>query len=206
MDRLPNRVVSQQSIINKNPTIFNKTATCSHHCPLRHPAPSLGHWHIEVYLWISDPGTSHPTTFLGPGTLLPRWLQAVYRKMKMMKLQYFLYFCIFMYIWWLHNFLVFICGKLTKPCGQPAKYYQQKPHNFNKTATCSHPSGTQRLSLGHLYTGYTFGSLIQARAIPPPSWSLGLCSPGDYRQSIEFPNGQNFGCGVYLPSDICWML
>ena len=38
---------------------------CSHHCPLRHPAPSLGHWYAGVYLLIFDPGPSNPTTFLG---------------------------------------------------------------------------------------------------------------------------------------------
>ena len=28
----------------QTPQDFNKTAVCSHCCPLRHPAPSLGHW------------------------------------------------------------------------------------------------------------------------------------------------------------------
>ena len=31
-----------KSINNKKPQNFNKTAALSHHCPLRHPAPSLG--------------------------------------------------------------------------------------------------------------------------------------------------------------------
>ena len=49
----------------QKPQNFNKTAACSHHCPLRHPALSLGHWYTEVYLQIFDPGPSNPTTFLG---------------------------------------------------------------------------------------------------------------------------------------------
>ena len=32
--------------------------------PLRHPAPSLGHWYTGVYLRIFDPGPSNSTTFL----------------------------------------------------------------------------------------------------------------------------------------------
>ena len=44
---------------------FNKTAICSHHCPLRHPAPSLWHWYAEVYLRIFESCPSNPTTFLG---------------------------------------------------------------------------------------------------------------------------------------------
>ena len=62
------------SIINKNPKIVIKTATCSYHCPLRHPAPSLGHWYTGVYLWIFIPGTSNPTTFLG------LWIPGDYRQ------------------------------------------------------------------------------------------------------------------------------
>ena len=34
----------------------------SHHCPLRHPAPSFGHCYTG---YIFDPGPSNPTTFLG---------------------------------------------------------------------------------------------------------------------------------------------
>ena len=49
----------------QKPQHFNKTAACSHHCPLRHPAPSFGHWYTEVYLRIFDPGPSNSTTFLG---------------------------------------------------------------------------------------------------------------------------------------------
>ena len=49
------------SINNKNPKIWTKRP----HCPLRHPAPSLGHWYTGVYLRIFDPGPSNPTTFLG---------------------------------------------------------------------------------------------------------------------------------------------
>ena len=49
----------------ENPNNFNKMATCSHYCPLRNSAPSLGHWYTGVNLWIFDPGPSNPTTFLG---------------------------------------------------------------------------------------------------------------------------------------------
>ena len=51
--------------LQQKPKIFNKTTACSRHCPLRHPAPSLGHWYTRVYLRIFDPGPSNPTTFLG---------------------------------------------------------------------------------------------------------------------------------------------
>ena len=44
---------------------LKKNAACNHHCPLRHPAPSLGQWYTVVYLRIFDPGPSNPTTFLG---------------------------------------------------------------------------------------------------------------------------------------------
>ena len=47
------------------PHNFNKTASCSHRCPLKQPAPSLGHWYAGVYLRIFDPGQSNPITFLG---------------------------------------------------------------------------------------------------------------------------------------------
>ena len=47
------------------PQNFNKTAAYSHHCVLRHPAPSLGHWYTGIYLRIFDPGPNNPTTFLG---------------------------------------------------------------------------------------------------------------------------------------------
>ena len=32
---------------------INKIIASSHHCPLRHQAPSLGHWYTRVYLRIS---------------------------------------------------------------------------------------------------------------------------------------------------------
>ena len=53
-------LVNQQSLAStgyyqQNPKNFNKTAACSHHCPLRHPASSLGHWYTGVYLRIFDP-------------------------------------------------------------------------------------------------------------------------------------------------------
>ena len=62
-------------VLITKPQSFNKTASCSHHCPLRHPAPSLGHHrhpasslghrYTGVYLRIFDPGPSNPSTFLG---------------------------------------------------------------------------------------------------------------------------------------------
>ena len=39
-------------------------AACSQHCPLRHPAPSLGNWYTGLYLRIFDPGPNNPTIFL----------------------------------------------------------------------------------------------------------------------------------------------
>ena len=61
---------------SSKPTTFLKTAAFSHHCPLRHPAPSLGHWYTGVYLRIFYPGPSNPPP---SWALLPRWPQAVYR-------------------------------------------------------------------------------------------------------------------------------
>ena len=54
------------------------------------------------------------------------------------------------------------------------------------SATSTVPSGTQRHHWGIGIPGYTFGSSIQAQAIPPPSWGS---APQDYRQSIESPMG-----------------
>ena len=51
-------------VLTRKPHNFNKMVACSHHCLLRHPAPSLGHWYTGVYLRIFDPGPSNPTTFL----------------------------------------------------------------------------------------------------------------------------------------------
>ena len=72
-----------------------------------------------------------------------------HKKMKMMNLQYF---NIFMYIWWLLKFLGVFLWKA---------YQTLSPY-------C--PSGTQHHHWGLGIPGYTFGSSIQARAIPPPSW------------------------------------
>ena len=49
------------------------------------------------------------------------------------------------------------------------------------------PSGTQRHHWGIGIPWYTFGSSIQGPS--NPTTFLGLCSPGDYRQSIESPMG-----------------
>ena len=62
------RQVSQQSLTstyNKSQNI-NKITDCSHHCLLRSPVPSMGHWYIGVCLrFYYDLGPSNPTTFLG---------------------------------------------------------------------------------------------------------------------------------------------
>ena len=134
---------SLASINNKKPKNFNKTAACSPHCPLRHPAPSLGHWYTGVYLF---------------------------------------------------------CGKLTKPC-RHARTFQlvsqhslastnnKKPQNFNKPAACSHhcPLRHPAQSLGHWYTG-VYLRIFDSGPSNPTTF-LGLCSPGDYRQSIQSPMG-----------------
>ena len=65
MPALYNWSVSKLGLSSTKPSYFNRTAACIHHCPLRHPAPSLEHWSTGVYLWIFDPGPSNPTTFLG---------------------------------------------------------------------------------------------------------------------------------------------
>ena len=78
----------------------------------------------------------------------------------------------------------FYCGKLTKPWRHARTFQlvnQQSLASINnknpkiltkKTAACSHHCSLRHPapSLGHWYTGYTFGSSIQALAIPPPSW------------------------------------
>ena len=122
------------------------------------------------------------------------------KKIKMMNLQYF---CILMYICRLLNLFggVFLwkayqtlspCQKF--PTGQPAKpgkHYQQELQNFNETAFCSHncPPGTQRRHWGSCIPGFTFGSLIQAREIPPPSWgyALPMITGSLYRFQWAFP-------------------
>ena len=63
-----------------------------------------------------------------------------------------------MYIWWFLKFLVFFCGKLTKPCRharttqlmsqQSLASVIKKTQHFNKTAACIHHCPP---SLGHWY-------------------------------------------------------
>ena len=74
------------------------------------------------------------------------------------------------------------------PTGRPAKlakYLQQKPQHFNKMAACNHhcPLRNPAPSLGNWYTE------VYLRIFDPgpsdPTTFLGLCSPGDYMQSIE---------------------
>ena len=75
------------------------------------------------------------------------------------------------------------------------KYYQQTPQHFNNTAVCS-PAvtpGTQRHHWAIGVPGYTFGSSIQARAIPPHSWG----SPPRWLHALyRVSNGRvvNFFC------------
>ena len=86
-------------------------------------------------------------------------------------------------MWWLLSFLwcfLFALSSLNPatcrncPKGRSAKrckYYEQIPHNFEKTAVCSHrwPLRYPAPSLGHLCTGYSIGSSIQVRTFSPPS-------------------------------------
>ena len=101
-----------------------------------------------------------------------------HKKMKMMNLQIFAFLCIFN-----GPFLgVFFYGKLTKPCRHARTFQLVSQQNLtsinNKNlniltkrppVATTVPSGTQRHHWGIGIPGYTFGSSIQARAIPPPS-------------------------------------
>ena len=62
----------QHSIYNK--TEKSKIDTCSHHCPLRHPMPSLGHWCTSLYLQILRFGSELSNHL--PGTLLPGYYRS----------------------------------------------------------------------------------------------------------------------------------
>ena len=65
VESLPNGNLILTLTLWQKPKNCNKTVACSHHCSLRHPAPSLGHWYTGVYFQIFDPGPSNPNTFLG---------------------------------------------------------------------------------------------------------------------------------------------
>ena len=125
------------------------------------------------------------------------------------------------------------------PTGQPAKpgKYYKKTKNFNKMAAWSY-----HCSLWHEHRhwgigipGYTFGSTIQAQAIPPPSWGSASPVTTGSQQSFQWASQlstlqkkrlfsqfmiifSNYGkkgvifneiypfCwGVYISSDICRM-
>ena len=129
--------------------------------------------------------------------------------MKMMNLQYF---CIFMYIWWLLKCLeMFFYGKLAKPSRHARTFQlvsQQSLASINnknpKILTKRPPVATSLLrhpapSLGHWYTGYTFGSLIQARAISIPSWgSVTRWLQAIYRVSKGRPHLQLYRKWTYI--------
>ena len=75
-------------LMNPAPSLghsFNKTAPCSHHCPLRHPARSLGHWYTGYTFGSSINKTSK---------IFQR--ANFHTKMKMMNLQYILHFCVYL--------------------------------------------------------------------------------------------------------------
>ena len=121
-------------IINKKSTILTKTAACSHHCT---------HWHEHYYWGIGIPtyatGSTIQARAITPPSWgsAPRWLQAMTnrsqrdtfckKKMKVMKLQYFTFLCIFDGFLNLFFCGVF-CGNLTEPHrhARTGKCYQQK--------------------------------------------------------------------------------
>ena len=127
----------------------------------------------------------------------------------MMNLQYF---CIFMYISWLLKFVGVFCGKLTKPCRHARTFQlvsQQSLASINNKnqifltkrppVATTVPSGTQRHHWEHWYTG------VYHRIFDPgpsnPTTFLGLCFPGDYRQSIVSngrPHLQLYRKGTYI--------
>ena len=122
----------------------------------------------------------------------------------------FTIFCIFRYSWWLLKFLeVFFCGKLTKPCRQ-ARTFQLISQQVLTSKTLkiltkrspvatTVPSGTQRHHWGIDISGYTFGSSIQARAFPPPSWALlSQWLEAVYRVSNGRPHLQLYRKGAYI--------
>ena len=106
-----------------------------------------------------------------------------HQQINMMNLQYF---SIFMYIWWLLKF-VGGCGKLTKSCRHARTFQLVSQRSLasinNKNSkiltkwppgATTGPSGTRRHHWGIGVPRYTFGSSIQARAIPQPSWVSAL--------------------------------
>ena len=151
-----------------------------------------------------------------------------HQKMKMMKLQYF---CIFIYIFdgFLNFWGCFLCGKLTKPCRHARTFQlvsQQSLASINNkipkmltkrppVATIV-PSGTQRHHWGIGIPGYTFGSSIQALAIPPPSWGSSLpVTTGSLRSPVGVPTFNStekaltftiYDCIVrILPKKVCYL-
>ena len=126
--------------------------------------------------------------------------------MKMMNLQYF---CIFyVYLMASYIFKVFFCENLTKPCrhARTLQLFNQQSlasiKNKNPTILTKRPpvastvpSGTQRHHWGIGKPGYTFGSSIQAHAISPPS-----CHHARTFQLVSqqnFPTGQPAKLGKY---------
>ena len=121
-----------------------------------------------------------------------------HENIKRMKSQYF---CIVMYIWFLKLLVVFFCVDslpTVPPCqncptGQPAnpgKYYQQKKSKIltkRLPVATIVPAGTNTVIGALVYRGIP----SDLRSRPEQSHIfLGLCSPGDYRKSIESPMGE----------------
>ena len=52
---------------------FYKMASCSHHCPLRHPTPSLEHWYIRNILSDQRPWPEQSDTFLERCSPVDNW-------------------------------------------------------------------------------------------------------------------------------------
>ena len=79
----------------------------------------------------------------------------------------------FLHFWW-HSFVETVpaCQNcLTGLSAKRSKYYQQKKLTELPPATTTVPSGTKTVIWSIGIPVNTFGSTIQARAIPPPSWS-----------------------------------
>ena len=75
-----------------------------------------------------------------------------------------------MYIWWLLKFLMVFFMESLPECLASINNKNPKILSKRPPVATTVPSGTQRHHWGIGIQGYTFGSSIQARAIPTPSW------------------------------------